>query len=149
MNALRTWFIPGISGVLFGLGLVLAGMTRPGKVVGFLDVGHWDPSLAFVMIGAMAVQGLAWRWVPGMPSPWTGGRFAIPTRRDIDAKLVVGAAVFGVGWGIGGYCPGPGLASLGTGTADVLVFLGAMLAGMQLHQAVDRTVLDVQAPTPP
>lgn len=118
------------SGALFGVGLALAGMTRPEKVVGFLSFFRdWDPSLMFVMMGAIAVHTTVWRMVKRRPSPLLGGRFLVPTRRDLDARLLVGAAIFGVGWGLGGYCPGPGLASLATGAPAVLAFVVAMLVG--------------------
>lgn len=119
------------SGLLFGAGLVLSGMTRPEKVVGFLDLGGaWDPSLAFVMAGAIAVHALAYRWVRGRRAPLFGARFGVPTRRDIDFKLLLGAGLFGAGWGIGGYCPGPGIVSLVAGGAGPVVFVLAMLLGM-------------------
>ena len=143
------WFVPLLSGALFGAGLTLSGMTRPDKVIGFLDVGGgWDPSLAFVMIGAIAVNFVAYRLLPRVPSPLFGGKFALPTRRDVDGRLIGGAALFGVGWGLGGFCPGPGLTSLVTGTSDVFVFVGAMLAGMVLFQIADRTVLSAESAVP-
>jgi uncharacterized membrane protein YedE/YeeE len=119
-----------VSGALFGVGLAVAGMTRPEKVIGFLNLFRgWDPSLAFVMGGAIAVHALAWRVLRRRPSPLLGGRFLVPTRRDLDARLLVGAAVFGVGWGLGGFCPGPGLASLATGAPTVVVFAVALVVG--------------------
>ena len=119
------------SGVLFGVGLVLSGMTRPEKVVAFLDVGGaWDPSLAFVMVGAIAVHFVAYRWTRGRKTPLFTAKFGIPSRRDIDFKLLFGAGVFGVGWGMGGYCPGPGIVSLASGAAGPFVFVAAMLLGM-------------------
>lgn len=134
--------VAGLSGLLFGAGLQLAGMTRPGKVVGFLDVaGDWDPSLAFVMAGAIAVHVLAYRLVPSLPSPLLGGRWGIPTRRDVDGRLIAGAVLFGSGWGLAGYCPGPALTSLATGTAEALIVVGAMIAGMAGHQVVERALL--------
>lgn len=119
------------SGALFGAGLVLSGMTRPEKVVGFLDIGGaWDPSLAFVMAGAIAVHALAYRWVRGQRAPLFAAKFNVPTRRDVDFKLLLGAALFGAGWGMGGYCPGPGIVSLASGGAGPVVFVAAMLLGM-------------------
>jgi uncharacterized membrane protein YedE/YeeE len=133
--------VSGLSGLLFGVGLLVSGMTRPSKVVGFLDVtGAWDPSLAFVMMGAIAVHFVAYRIVPRMPSPLLGGSFSIPTRADVDARLVTGAALFGLGWGLGGFCPGPALVTLATGGRDVLVFVGGMLGGMVLFQVVDKAL---------
>jgi uncharacterized membrane protein YedE/YeeE len=123
------------SGLVFAVGLGIAGMTQPRKVLGFLDVfGAWDPSLALVMAGAIGV------FVPALW--WARGRFArrlhLPTRKDIDARLVIGAALFGVGWGLSGYCPGPALVSLCTLTVPALTFGICMLAGMRLHRVLDR-----------
>lgn len=139
---MRAVWIAGLSGLLFGAGLLVAGMTRPGKVVGFLDVaGDWDPSLALVMVGAIAVHLVAYRLVPRLHEPLLGGRWGVPTRKDIDGRLIAGAAMFGAGWGIAGFCPGPALTALATGTAEVLIVLGAMIAGMAAHQVVERAVL--------
>ncbi len=119
-----------VSGTLFGVGLALAGMTRPEKVIGFLNFFRgWDPSLMFVMGGAIAVHALAWRILKGRPSPLLGGRFMVPTRRDLDARLLVGAAIFGVGWGLGGFCPGPGITSMVTAAPSVALFVITMLIG--------------------
>jgi uncharacterized protein len=120
------------AGVLFGVGLVVSGMTQPEKVLGFLDVtGDWDPTLLCVMGGAVAVNFVAYRCARGR-SPWIAERFFVPAGTPIDARLCVGALLFGVGWGLGGYCPGPSIVSLATGSAPVLVFVAAMLAGMWL-----------------
>ena len=119
-----------VSGALFSVGLALSGMTRAEKVLGFLDFfRRWDPSLVFVMGGAIAVHATAWRLLQGRDTPLLGERFLVPTRRDLDARLLVGAALFGVGWGLAGFCPGPGLASLATGAPRALLFVAAMLAG--------------------
>jgi uncharacterized protein len=119
------------AGALFGVGLVLGGMTRPRKVIGFLDFGgNWDPSLACVMLGAVSVHFLGYRVVQGRAAPLLADEFALPTRRHIDARLVLGAAVFGIGWGLAGYCPGPGLVSLASGNLGAVVFVGTMLVGM-------------------
>jgi len=127
------------SGALFALGLALAGMTRPEKVRGFLDFARqWDPSLAFVMGGAIAVHAVAWRLIARRTSPILAASFALPTRRVLDGRLLLGAAIFGVGWGLGGYCPGPGLASLATGSVPVLAFVGAMLAGLAMTARVEE-----------
>lgn len=126
------------SGVLFGVGLALAGMTRPDKVRGFLEfTRQWDPSLAFVMGGAIAVHAVAWRLIARRTSPVFAASFAMPSRRVLDGRLLLGAAIFGVGWGLGGYCPGPGLASLATGSVPVLAFVGAMLAGLVVTARVE------------
>jgi uncharacterized membrane protein YedE/YeeE len=127
-----------VSGILFGVGLVVSGMTRPAKVIGFLDLfGAWDLSLAFVMMGAIGVHFVVVRLIRGRASPLWSARFALPTRRDIDFKLIAGAALFGAGWGIGGYCPGPAVVSLGSGALGVIVFVFAMLAGMWLTARAD------------
>lgn len=119
------------SGVLFALGLVVSGMTSPAKVTAFLDVtGAWNPALVFVMAGAIAVYTPIVRLVRGRRAPIFGDRFHWPTASGIDARLVVGSALFGVGWGLSGYCPGPALVSLGGGSLEVLVFVGAMLVGI-------------------
>ena len=119
-----------VSGVLFGAGLALGGMTNPRKVIGFLDVGGaWDPSLALLMVAAVAVHFLAYRWVLGSSAPLFADEFAIPRARRIDPKLVVGSAIFGIGWGLGGYCPGPGIVALGAGSRDALVFVVTMTLG--------------------
>ncbi|MEM7159762.1 MAG: YeeE/YedE family protein [Myxococcota bacterium] len=120
-----------LCGVVFGLGLGLAGMTNPAKVLSFLDVtGDWDPSLAFVMAGAIAVYAPAYRLVTRRSAPHLGPRFHLPTRRDIDARLVVGALLFGAGWGLGGFCPGPALVSAAGLGRSALVFTVAMVFGM-------------------
>jgi uncharacterized protein len=119
------------SGLLFGAGLLMSGMTKPAKVIGFLDpLGAFDPSLLFVMAGAIAVHFSAYRWLKRRTAPLFAPKFLVPTRRDIDAKLLAGAALFGAGWGLGGYCPGPGVVSLAGGGVQALVFVAAMLAGM-------------------
>lgn len=118
------------AGLLFGLGLTVSGMANPAKVLGFLDLfGNWDPSLAFVMAGALSVTAVGYRLVWRSKAPLLAERFHLPARRDIDARLVLGAVVFGVGWGLVGLCPGPALAALTVGGAPALMFLAAMLAG--------------------
>jgi hypothetical protein len=120
-----------VAGALFGAGLVVSGMTRPAKVIGFLDLfGAWDASLMLVMAGAIAVHAAAYRWVRRRSRPLLAEKFAIPIRRDIDAKLVLGALLFGTGWGLGGYCPGPSVVSLAAGQAGTLALVAAMLVAM-------------------
>ena len=110
-------------------------MTRPLKVIGYLDFfGAWDASLAFVMVGAIAVYFVAYRWgATGMRAPLLAPAFALPQRSDLDARLIGGAAIFGAGWGLGGFCPGPAITSLASGAPAVLIFVAAMVAGMYLH----------------
>ncbi len=122
------------SGFVFALGLALGGMTQPSKVVGFLDVtGAWDPSLALVMGGALGTHALLRTFVLSRPRPLLAASFLVPSQTDLDARLLGGAAIFGVGWGLGGFCPGPSLAALGAGMPAALVVVPAMLAGMLLH----------------
>jgi uncharacterized protein len=133
MRALVTSFL---SGIVFAAGLGISGMTRPVKVIGFLDVfGSWDLSLAFVMIGAISIFFVAIRRSRRMVSPLFAAKFAIPTRSDLDPQLIVGAALFGMGWGLGGFCPGPAIVSLASGAAPVAVFTSAMISGMLLHSS--------------
>jgi uncharacterized membrane protein YedE/YeeE len=126
-----------VAGLLFAAGLGVGGMTQPAKVFGFLDVaGNWDPSLAFVMLGAIAFHATAVRWILRRPAPLFAVRFALPTRRDVDARLVTGAALFGAGWGLVGYCPGPAMTALGGGVPAAAVFVPAMLAGMWVYRVL-------------
>lgn len=129
--------LPLASGTLFGAGLALSGMTDPERVRGFLDIfGRWDPTLAFVMAGAVLVMAVAWRIQWRMTKPALANAFSLPDRRDIDAKLIAGSALFGLGWGLSGLCPGPAIASLAFAPAAVLPFIPAMLAGMAAHRIV-------------
>ena len=125
--------LAAMAGALFGAGLLLSGMTQPSHVIGFLDVRAWDPTLACVMVGAIAVYATALRWSAARKRPWFAPTFHFPTRRDLDAPLIAGAAIFGVGWGLAGYCPGPGVVAAASGTTSAIVFVGAMLAGMWLE----------------
>jgi uncharacterized protein len=126
-----------VAGLLFGIGLILAGMTEPAKVLAFLDLaGDWDPSLGFVMAGAIGVHALLYRQIRRRSAPLFDRRFFVPDRRDLDLRLVAGAAIFGVGWGLGGFCPGPGLVGAAGGTTSALAFAGAMTVGMWLQQVV-------------
>ena len=122
-----------VLGVLFGLGLLLAGMVDPAKVQNFLDVaGTWDPSLAFVMAGAIAVTAAGFALVRRRARPILEPAFQLPTRSDIDANLVVGAAIFGIGWGLGGLCPGPALTGLTLAAPGTFAFVAAMFVGVAL-----------------
>lgn len=126
-----------VSGTVFGFGLSLSGMLNPARVQGFLDLfGTWDPSLAFVLGGAVAVAFIGVQAMKRMRHPVFDDRFHVPTNQRIDAPLVVGSALFGLGWGLGGFCPGPAVASLSTGLPQVGLFVIAMLAGMALHDRV-------------
>jgi uncharacterized protein len=123
-----------LSGLVFGLGLILAGMTDPRKVKAFLDLaGAWDPSLALVMGGAIALGVFVFARAARRQRSWSGDPMEIPTTRVIDRRLIVGGILFGAGWGIGGFCPGPALVALGSGMTEAGVFVVAMLAGMALH----------------
>ncbi len=126
-----------LSGALFGAGLLVSGMTNPAKVQGWLDiVGNWDPTLAFVLGGAIIPMAIAWRVARRMPSSLSGVALPGPAPRKIDRPLVIGSALFGLGWGIAGLCPGPALASLGFGGASIWIFGAAMLAGVFLNAAL-------------
>jgi uncharacterized membrane protein YedE/YeeE len=128
------------AGLVFGLGLILSGMSDPGKVIGFLDVaGNWDPSLAFVMAGAIAVGVFAFALARRRANAFLGGAMQLPARRDVDRRLVAGSLVFGIGWGLAGFCPGPALVALGSGYAKAAVFVAAMLAGMLVYSALQRS----------
>lgn len=126
-------------GLLFGVGLLLSGMTDPGKVIGFLDLaGNWDPSLAFVMGGAILVGIFAFAFAKRRTTDFFGGAIRWPTSSAIDRRLVIGSVVFGAGWGLAGFCPGPALVSLGAGVPQAIAFVGAMLAGMAIFEFLER-----------
>ena len=128
-----------VTGLVFGLGLLLSGMVNPAKVQGFLDVaGRWDPSLAFVMAGAVAVGLVAFASARRRTESLVGLPMRLPTTRRIDARLVGGSVVFGIGWGLAGFCPGPAVVALGAGYAKAAVFVAAMLAGMAIFEIVER-----------
>lgn len=134
----RNGLIAFATGVLFAVGLALAGMTQPSKVVGFLDFfGDWDPSLAFVMGGAILVYSPVYRLVTKRTAPLFASKWELPKRMGIDRRLLVGATLFGIGWGLGGFCPGPAIASVGSLGAAPLIFTAAMFAGFLLHRIVD------------
>ena len=135
---MRAVFAALISGLVFGAGLVLSGMTQPAKVIGFLDVtGAWDPSLGLVMVGAIAVYSPVYHLIFARRTAAAGSTSIVPDLR-VDARLVIGAVIFGIGWGIGGFCPGPGLVAAGGGSAAGVVFGASMLAGMALFRATQR-----------
>jgi uncharacterized membrane protein YedE/YeeE len=134
------------AGALFGLGLAVSGMTNPAKIIGFLDVaGEWDPTLAFVMGGTLLVTIPAFRLILGRPRPILADGFALPTKSALDGRLLGGAALFGVGWGLSGFCPGPAVAALVTGLAPVFAFVAAMMVGMVLYAWVfERPALGIE-----
>lgn len=127
------------SGIVFGGGLALGGMTEPARVRGFLDMfGDWDPTLAFVMGGAVLVMAIAWWIQPKLTRPLFDEAFALPTSRDLTPRLIGGSALFGVGWGVAGLCPGPGFAALAIEPASAAIFVLAMIAGMGLVRLTER-----------
>jgi uncharacterized protein len=135
-----------VSGLLFAIGLGLAGMTNPHKVLNFLDVfGDWDPSLALVMGGAILVYAPVYRRLKGEAAPKFGDRFHWPSKTDIDSKLVVGSVLFGIGWGIAGFCPGPAVVAASSGSGLVLAFFAAMLVGMLGQGLIARRIAAARA----
>jgi uncharacterized membrane protein YedE/YeeE len=128
-----------MAGLIFGIGLIVSGMTNPAKVIGFLDLaGKWDPSLAFVMGGAILVGVVAFSFARKRDRSLLGAVMRLPTATNIDRRLVMGSLAFGAGWGLAGYCPGPALASLASGGVKPMIFTLAMLAGMALYEVLDR-----------
>ena len=119
-------------GIIFAIGLGLAGMTQPQKVIGFLDPWNWNPALVFVMAGAVLVHAAAYPFIRSRGSPVLDSRWYVPTRKDLSARLIIGSAIFGIGWGLGGFCPGPGVTALASGDLRAVVFVAAMLIGMLL-----------------
>jgi uncharacterized membrane protein YedE/YeeE len=125
------------AGALFGLGLSVSGMVNPQKVIGFLDfAGDWDPTLALVFGGALLVAIPAFRLILKRPRPVLAEKFDLPTKKDVDARLLAGAAIFGIGWGLAGLCPGPAVTALASGLAPVFAFVAAMVAGMAIYKWV-------------
>lgn len=136
---IRQLLPPLASGTLFGAGLALGGMTDPARVRGFLDLfGAWDPTLAFVMGGAVIVMAIAWRIQLRLEHPLFAEKFSLPDRSDITARLVFGSALFGIGWGVAGLCPGPAVAALVIEPVSAAIFVVAMLAGMGLVRLIER-----------
>ncbi|HYA80298.1 MAG TPA: DUF6691 family protein [Methylocystis sp.] len=132
---MRAALIALACGLLFGAGLAVSGMTNPARVIGFLDIaGAFDPTLAFVMLGALAPMSLAWRLKARMERPLAAQKFTVPTATVLDAPLVIGALLFGVGWGVTGLCPGPALANLALSPLPAAVFVSAMTSGMALYR---------------
>jgi uncharacterized membrane protein YedE/YeeE len=128
-----------VAGLVFGIGLLVSGMVNPAKVIGFLDLaGRWDPSLALVMAGAVAIGAIGFFVAARRKTTVLGTPMLLPTTRPVDRRLVVGGAVFGVGWGLAGFCPGPALVALGTGHLKAIVFVAAMLAGMLAFEWLEK-----------
>src|SRR5579871_115363 len=149
-------FLQFAVGLIFGIGLLASGMSNPAKVLNFLDLGaiasgHWDASLAFVMAGAIAVTFAGFRWVLRRSQPLFGEKFHLPTKRELDIRIVAGPAIFGVGWGLAGFCPGPALVALGYGTRAAVIFVAAMFAGMWLARFLSRLpqLTRIATPTDP
>jgi uncharacterized membrane protein YedE/YeeE len=129
-----------LAGLIFGIGLIISGMADPAKVLAFLDVtGLWNPSLIFVMAGAIGVGFFAFLWTKSRNTTLLGGEMKLPSATRIDRRLIIGAMMFGTGWGIAGFCPGPALVGLGMGLPKALIFVAAMLAGMALYELLDRS----------
>ena len=126
-------------GLIFGLGIAISGMANPAKVLNFFDVaGSWDPSLAFVMGGALLVTFIGYQLILKRPGPVLDAHFQVPAARNIDMRLISGAALFGIGWGLAGFCPGGALPALGTGRSEVLLFVAALVAGMIAARTIQR-----------
>ena len=141
MSAARRLMPALVAGTLFGAGLTVSGMTDPQRVRGFLNLfGQWDPTLAFVMGGAVLVMAVAWRLRRHIGYPLFAEKFVLPGRSDLDARLISGSALFGIGWGLAGLCPGPAIASLALAPAAVLPFVVAMVAGMAIHRLLPRSI---------
>ena len=137
-----------LAGLVFGLGLLVSGMANPAKVLGFLDVaGAWDPSLAFVMVGAIAVGLVAFRLARQRALSFLGADMRLSDETRIDARLIVGSTLFGIGWGIAGFCPAPAVVALGTGSPRALVFVVAMLVGMAIFEFIERRLRPATAGT--
>jgi uncharacterized membrane protein YedE/YeeE len=141
-----------VIGLTFGLGLVIAGMSNPAKVLNFLDLaaipaGTWDPSLAFVLTGAIAVTFVGFRIVLKRKQPIFGEKFHLPTASDLDSRIFVGPAIFGIGWGLAGFCPGPAFTALGTGSASGALFVVAMMIGMVTARWLARSTPPLTAPS--
>jgi len=144
MRGIMSMIVQFMIGLLFGVGLLLSGMSNPAKVQNFLDfaaipAGGWDPSLAFVMAGAIAIALPGYRWATRRAAPLLADRFQLPATTGLDARLILGAAIFGVGWGLAGFCPGPGFTALGFGGAAAPTFVIAMLAGMFVARLAARS----------
>lgn len=138
---MRSILSAGLSGLIFGLGLVISGMVNPAKVLNFLDVaGTWDPSLALVMGGALVVTFIGYRLVLGRETPFFEGKFQLPTKTTLDARLIGGSALFGVGWGLAGFCPGPAITAAGLALPQALLFLATMLVTIGVWRWIEPSL---------
>ena len=139
MNRGMQWVTAGLAGLLLGMGLILSGMANPAKVIGFLDVaGPWDPSLGLVMGGGLVVGSIGFALLKKQPKTLTGEPLKLPTSRKIDLRLVLGSVLFGIGWGVTGICPGPGLVLLGAGIPEGIIYIASLLAGMTLYSLIEK-----------
>lgn len=138
-NKMKISLVSLLVGFLFSLGLGLAGMTQPEKIINFLNVfGDWDPSLIFVMVGGIAVHFVTYRWIRRRSSPLLTTKWHIPNKKEVTSSLVIGSLLFGIGWGLAGYCPGPAVTSLATFSLSPVVFVFSMIAGMFLFRLIDK-----------
>lgn len=129
-----------VTGLIFGMGLLVSGMANPDKVLSFLDItGNWDPSLMLVMGGAIAVGVVAFTLIKGRTHSLWGEPLRLPTRQDLDSRLIMGSLGFGIGWGLAGFCPGPALVAFGTGAPKAIVFVVAMVAGMAMYELIEKS----------
>lgn len=139
MNRGWQWITAGLAGLLLGLGLILSGMANPAKVIGFLDVaGPWDPSLGLVMGGGLVVGSIGFALLKKQPMTLLGEPLNLPTSRKIDIRLIMGSVLFGIGWGITGICPGPGLVLLGAGIPEGVIYVASLLVGMTLYSVIEK-----------
>lgn len=139
MSRAMQWVTAGLAGLLLGLGLILSGMANPAKVIGFLDVaGPWDPSLGLVMGGGLVVGSIGFALLKKQPNTLSGEPLNLPASRKIDLRLILGSVLFGIGWGITGICPGPGLVLLGAGIPEGVIYVASLLAGMTLYSLIEK-----------
>ena len=132
-------FTAFIAGLIFGVGLIISGMTNPSKIIGFLDIaGAWDPSLLLVMVGAISLSYFAFRKAGVLAKPLLGDEMQLPKSRQINRRLILGSLTFGAGWGLAGYCPGPALSSIATGAQEPIIFVIAMITGMAIYELTER-----------
>ena len=135
-------FIALMSAILFAAGLAVSGMMDPANIIGFLDIfGDWKPALMLVMVGAIAVHMVSYKFIVNRKSPLLDTKFHIPTKKDIDLKLIIGSALFGIGWGLGGFCPGPAVASLASWESPIFTFVGSMLLGIAIYHYLVKPLI--------